>query len=408
MAKIKVLHTADIHIGIENYGYINPETGMNTRMEDFLRAFDIIINHAIDNDFDLVIFAGDAFKVQSPTSTHQREFAKRVYRLAEAKIPTILLAGNHDLSNRYGEATSMDVYGALKVDSVHVIERPKFLDINTKNGPVQILAIPYVSKSAMLTNEEYKMKTTEEVDRILIQKISDLIDTNILRADPEIPFIFTFHAGIDVAKLGAETSLVVGKTFTVPLSVVARKEFDYVALGHIHLHQVLTQYPPVVYSGSIERVDFGEEGQPKGFMVIELEKNNTTYEFVKLPSREFITFDIDIETQDPTQEIIDVIQKKDVTDAVVRVRYSIDNTTNHLIDDKKIRDALKDAFYYIVRPLILDKSERVRDPELNESIGLDPIQALEKYISLNTNLIDKKTDLVDRAKQIMEEEVEKV
>lgn len=406
MPKIKVLHTADIHIGIENYGYINPETGMNTRMEDFLRSFDIIINHAIDHAFDLVIFAGDAFKVQSPTSTHQREFAKRVYRLAEAKIPVILLAGNHDLSNRYGEATSMDVYGALNVGGVKVVERPQMFNIETKNGTVQVLAIPYVSKSGMLTNEEYKTKTSEEIDRILVEKINDLITKNISQSNPDLPFVFTFHAGIDVAKLGSETSLVVGKTFSVPLSVVARKEFDYVALGHIHLHQVLTQYPPVVYSGSIERVDFGEEGQSKGFMTIELEKNNTTYEFISLPAREFITFDIDIDNdKDPNEEIIKAIKKRDIKDAIIRVRYTIDTSLSNLIDDKKIREVLKEAFYYTVKPIILDKNERVRDPELNESVGLDPIQALEKYISLNSSLNEKKDLLVERAKHIMEAEV---
>lgn len=407
MEKIRVLHTADIHIGIENYGYINPETGMNTRMEDFLKAFDIIIDHAIDNDFDIVIFAGDAFKVQSPNATHQREFAKRVYRLANAKIQTVLLAGNHDLSNRYGEASSMDVYGALKLDNVVVVERPQFFELDTKRGTAQILAIPYVSKSAMLTNDEYKLKTTDEVDRILIQKISDLIDRKILESKPDLPFVFTFHAGIDVAKLGAETSLVVGKTFSVPLSVVARKEFDYVALGHIHLHQVLTQYPPVVYSGSIERVDFGEEGQDKGFMAIDLAKGNTNYQFIKLPSRNFVTIEVNIdENQDPNQEIINAIRKKDVKDAVVRLRYTIDNSNNHLVDDKKIRDEFKDTFYYMIKPVILDKSERIRDPELNESIGLDPIQALEKYISLNSNLSNKKEDLIERAKLIMAVEVE--
>ncbi len=402
MEKIRVLHTADIHIGIENYGHINPNTGLNTRMEDFLRAFDLIIDHAINNDFDIVIFAGDAFKVQSPNATHQREFAKRVYRLANANIQTILLAGNHDLSNRYGEATSMDVYGALNISNVKVIEKPQFFQVITKRGIAQILAIPYVSKSGMLTNEEYKMKTGDEVDRILIQRISDLMDNYILKSDPKLPFIFTFHAGIDAAKLGAETSLVVGKTFSVPLSIVARKEFDYVALGHIHLHQKLADYPPVVYSGSIERVDFGEEGQDKGFMTIALEKGNTTYQFNKLPSREFLTIDVEIDkNQEPNLEIIKEIKKHNVKDVVVRLRYTIDNENNHLVDDKQIRDELKDTFYYMIKPTILDKSERIRDPELNETVGLDPIQALEKYISLNINLIDKKDLLMDRAKLIM-------
>lgn len=403
MTKIKVLHTADIHIGIENYGYINPNTGLNTRMEDFLRSFDIIVNHAIDNDFDLVIFAGDAFKVQSPSSTQQREFAKRVYQLAKANIPTILLAGNHDLSNRYGEATSMDIYGALKIDNVYVIEKPQFLNINTKRGEVQIAAIPYISKSAMLTNEEYSMKTTEEVERILIGKISDLISSYIMKANKDLPLIFTFHTGIDQATLGAETDLMVGKTFSLPLAVVARKEFDYVALGHIHKHQILCQLPPVVYPGSIERVDFGEERDPKGFMVVELEKGNTTYEFIKLPARVFITIDVDVsESDNPTEEIIEAIRKKEIKDSVVRVRYTINANNTHLVDDKEIRKNLIGAFYYMIRPNVTDNTPRTRNPELNETISTDPIQSLERFLMLYPEIEEIKEDLITRAKQLME------
>jgi len=324
MSKIKALHTADIHIGMENYGYLNPNTGLNTRLEDFLKSFDIMVDYAIDNQIDIFIFAGDAFKTQSPTPTQHREFAKRIYRLSQANIPIVLLAGNHDLANRYGEATSVNIYETLSIDNVYVIERPKFELIKTKNGYVQILGIPYVSKSGFLTNEEYTGKSLEEIENILIKKIDSLIDGYIAKADKEIPLVLTFHAGIDRAIMGAERDLMIGKAFCVPLSVVNKKGLDYVALGHIHKHQILCQEPPVIYSGSIERVDFGEEVEDKGFVIVSLEKDNTSFEFIKLPARKFITIDAEIkENENPNEILVNTILKKDVKDAIVRLRYSI-------------------------------------------------------------------------------------
>ncbi|WP_200907442.1 metallophosphoesterase family protein, partial [Ardenticatena maritima] len=69
----RILHFSDLHIGTENYGRINPETGLSTRLEDFLRAFDFVVDYALENDVDLVLFTGDAFKNRDPSPTHQRE-----------------------------------------------------------------------------------------------------------------------------------------------------------------------------------------------------------------------------------------------------------------------------------------------------------------------------------------------
>jgi len=404
MSKIKALHTADIHIGMENYGYLNPNTGLNTRLEDFLKSFDVMVDYAIDNEIDIFIFAGDAFKTQSPTPTQHREFAKRIYRLAKANIPTVLLAGNHDLPNRYGEATSVNIYETLSIDNVYVMERPTFQVIKTKNGDVQVLGIPYVSKSGFLTNEEYSGKSLEEIENILLKKIDSLIDGYIAKADKEIPLVLTFHAGIDRAVMGAEKDLMIGKAFCVPLSVVAKKGIDYVALGHIHKYQVLCKEPPVIYSGSIERVDFGEEPENKGFVIINLEKNNTSFEFVKLPARKFITIDAEIkDNEDPNEIIIKTIAMKDVQDAIVRLRYSINTSLAGLVDDNKIKDALNGSFFHTINATILDNAFRMRDPNLNETISNSPITALEKYLVINEDLNSLKDDLLERANSLMSE-----
>src|SRR5512143_1227592 len=74
VTKINVLHFADIHIGMENYGHIDSGTGINSRVIDFLRRFDEVIDYGLSHDVDLVIFAGDAFKTRDPSPTLQREF----------------------------------------------------------------------------------------------------------------------------------------------------------------------------------------------------------------------------------------------------------------------------------------------------------------------------------------------
>ena len=72
------------------------------------------------------------------------------------------------------------------------------------------------------------------------------------------------------AKWGSERAVMLGHELTLGGGIVNRPELDYVALGHIHKHQCLTavnQHPPVVYPGSIERIDFGEFGNSRPFRV---------------------------------------------------------------------------------------------------------------------------------------------
>ena len=97
MNSIRLLHFADLHIGMENYGHLDPATGINGRVMDFLRRLSDVVDYALENEVDLAIFAGDAYKSRDPNSTYRRELARRIKRLADAGIPVVLLVGNHDL-----------------------------------------------------------------------------------------------------------------------------------------------------------------------------------------------------------------------------------------------------------------------------------------------------------------------
>ena len=55
---MKIIHFADLHIGVENYGTIDPETGLSSRLNDFLNVFDELVDYAIDQEIDFVILEG--------------------------------------------------------------------------------------------------------------------------------------------------------------------------------------------------------------------------------------------------------------------------------------------------------------------------------------------------------------
>ena len=110
---MRILHFADLHLGVETYGKTDPQTGLSTRLLDFLRALDELVDYAVAERVDLVLFCGDAYKSREPSQTHQREFARRIRRLVDAGIPVFLLVGNHDLPAAVSRATSLEIFDTL-------------------------------------------------------------------------------------------------------------------------------------------------------------------------------------------------------------------------------------------------------------------------------------------------------
>lgn len=140
---IKLLHFADAHIDMTNFGAHNPETGLPERVMDFLRSLDTIVQAAIDEEVDLVIFAGDAYKDRAPAPTFQREWGRRLMRLSKAGIPTILLTGNHDISPSQRKAHALQEFDTLAPDHIHVVSNLSLLTPADLEGlPIQVMAIP--------------------------------------------------------------------------------------------------------------------------------------------------------------------------------------------------------------------------------------------------------------------------
>ena len=358
---IKLLHFADLHLGVENYGRLDPSTGLSTRLGDFLGSFDSIVDYAIAHEVDLVLFCGDAYQTVRPSPTHQREFARRVRRLSEAAIPVLLLVGNHDLPLATGRAASTEIFSTLNVPHVTVADRISTHVVDTKSGPVQIVALPWPVRSQLLTRADVRDKTPDEAGEDLSEAIVELVNQEIEGLDPHLPAVLAAHVTVFGAEVAYATQagLFLGREVIIPNTLLSNPAFDYVALGHLHKHQVVRDTsPPVVYSGSLERIDFGEEKGEKGFVLVELEKGQAEFQFVPLAVRRFLTIEVEAKGMDPTAQVLEAIAAEDLEDKVVRLIVHTTAEKEPLLKEAEVFRALTDAFH--VAAVVKDVERQVR------------------------------------------------
>lgn len=392
---MKLLHFADAHIDMANYGRHDPATGLPLRVLDFLKSLDTIVDAAIDEKVDLVIFAGDAYKDRSPAPTFQREWGKRIVRLSQARIPTLLLVGNHDLSPAIGRAHAIQEFDTLQVPFVKVLDRPQFLKPNELwDLPVQVIAMPWISRSGLMANLEMSGEQPEEIYSNIESRISDLIEGWLADSDPSLPILLTAHASIEGAKFGGERLVMLGNDLVLSAGLVKNKKFNYVAMGHIHKPQnvngpgpdpddkTLYGHPPVIYPGSIERVDFGEAQEERYFVIAHIEaEKDTRVEWRKLTgTRPFIDCRASLRSGDDANKTLlaALPSQKKMDGAIVRLVVDYPREMDALIDEAALRKYTETAFefHFVKRPQM---ETRVRLPEDQSVSSLSPLELLDIY-----------------------------
>ncbi len=410
---MRILHFSDLHIGVENYGQTDPETGLSTRLADFLSSLDEVVEYALIEDVDLVLLAGDAYKGRDPSQTHQREFAKRLSRLSEASIPSFLLVGNHDLPNAVSRATAVEIFQTLQVPYLQVGSNLQNYTIPTKSGPLQILAVPWPRRSGILSREESRGLTIEEVRQAVQDRMTQAIYARAESLDPDVPAILTGHVTVNGATVGTERSMMLGQDHVLLAGDIGRPQVDYVALGHIHKHQILrNENPFMAYSGSLQRVDFSEEGDDKGFCVVDLDpaapqgKRLTDFDFHRLDARRFVTVDVTVPVgdTDPTSAVVRGIARKDVVGAVVRVRVTLPSEVEAQLRDSDIRDALSEAHY--IAAINRESPQEARRTRLDAESAKDlqPMEALRLYLESRGVEPERQEKMLRHAEELVERE----
>ena len=403
---IKLLHFADAHIDMAKYGRHDPQTGLPVRVLDFLKSLDTIIDAAIDEQVDLVLFAGDAYKDRNPAPTFQREWGKRIIRLSKAGIPTLLLVGNHDLSPALGRAHAIEEFATLEVPHVQVLDRPCFLKPADLEGlPLQVIAIPWISRSGLMAHLDIRVTDPAELYQALEAKLTDLLKVWLDETDPDLPTVLTAHASVQGALYGGERTVMLGRDLVLPGSLVKDPRLDYVALGHIHKPQDLNQnaHPPVVYPGSIERVDFGEIGDDKFYVLAQVERGRTQVEWRQLTDiRPFVDRYVQLETQeDINAHILEALPPPEqLNDAIVRLTIEYPLEWEAIIDEAALREHTAAAFEFhlIKRP---QRETRIRLPDDQLAGSLTPLELLDIYWRARHTESHERQTLTQLAKDII-------
>jgi DNA repair protein SbcD/Mre11 len=409
---IKFFHTADSHFGVENYGKVDSKTGLHSRFLDFSKSFQSCVDQAIKNDIDFFLFCGDAYKTAYPTPTQQKYFIQSLMKLQQAKIPVVLIVGNHDHPLGFGKTHALDIFSSILLEGAIVFSKPATVKLETKNGPIQIVGIPWPTRQNLINKEEHHLKNSREITNYISKKVAQIVSSLASTLDQEIPSILAGHLSVSSGMFsGSEKCSILGNDPVLLPSQIALKPFDYIALGHLHRHQVLNKnsYPKIVYSGSTERIDFGERQEEKGFckVIIDTKKSwgnskRCLHEFIKLHSRQMIQIDIKLERgNDQTDQIIQEINKRDIENSILKIIYHVPIGAQNLVEVCKVQRACSKAHYIASITPIIPTNRNPQRVKVQSSMKFEEIVA--KFLDSKENIDNKrKKNLQDKAHELYE------
>jgi len=403
---IRFIHTADIHFGMENYGRVDAKTGIHSRLLDFERALNACIDRALAESVDFFLFSGDAYKTTNPSPTQQKLLLNCFLRLHKAGIPMVIIVGNHDNPLSFGKAHTLDIFGDLPLDGFHVIAKPTSFVLLTKSGPIQIVGIPWPTRNNVAVANKHLIKSTSEIASYLSQAVGTIVQSFAQALDPAMPAVLAGHLTVSSGIFsGSEKRAIYGNDPVLLPSQLAIPPFDYVALGHLHRNQNLNPngYPPLVYAGSIERVDFGERKEDKGYCLVQIpEKNKATYEFIKSPMRPFIQIEVELQsTGDQTQQIIDAINKHDINDAIVKILYHVPDDKKDMVNIHAIQKTCAFAMHLV--GIIPIRKVVTREKRATLKVDMDIATLLGSYFEAKAEWRDKKEVLINKTLELLEE-----
>jgi len=376
--KFKFAHIADIHIG--SYQGKVEVGGLNSRFLDFVKTFHESIGRAISDSVDFCIIAGDIFKSKTPTPEEVNEFAKGIMSLMKAKIPTVVVLGNHDLFLADNRTHSIGVLQTLLQNEENFIisREPEVVRLKTKSGEVQVQTMPYPIRSVL------KLEKNEDVAKYVEDKTNELYSS----LDKKIPSIYVGHFTLSDAKVGDEKRYV--DQFSEPvinIGIFRGKKYAYVAMGHIHKFQELMKDPIVVYAGSNNRVDFNEASEKKGFVMVTVEDGETKYEFIKVQARKFSDLKYNLEKEeDPTAIVLGDIESKsgEIKDSIVRIEVILSEESYIKYNSSAVAQKLGELSYWIHGSCIpVVRKKNLSRESLGFSESMDELQALKHFASVN-------------------------
>lgn len=335
---IRLAHVADLHLGSGYHLGDEDRGGVNSRLRDFRDAWVRSCEQMVAERVDLVLFAGDAFRDSKPTPTEQQAFRDGLDVLCDAQIPMVACVGNHDLPRSTGRTHALQIFDGYRI-CVTVVDRPQIVYIPHGDDGIPVACLPWFSRAWLAAgNPTFDRLTMDEQNAYIVDL--SLAVLRKLGAEAEVAAgplgsVLLAHGSIAGSVVGAEGSTAFFREPVLPLSELRGLPFAAQCWGHLHRAQKLSDAPSIAYSGSIERTDFNEAAEDKGWNIVDIGPEFVTVDHVSSSPRTFI----DLDLPDPT-EWESAVDNIDASGAIVRVTYEATPEIARTIDHAAIRRAL--------------------------------------------------------------------
>lgn len=405
---MRVAFVSDLHFVYANYGKVDPDTGIQSRYLDWQRTWGYVVDKVVEKRCDALVIAGDIFRSNRPHPLEISSFVQGMKRLWATRIPAVIVAGNHD-QDADGRSPALELLDAFGVPFLHIYTRPGILELQTPNGILQIAALPWPSRAQLLAKTEKNMAAAE-INTLLADKLVQIIRAMGMERRPDTPSVLVGHLSVGGAITSSEQILAMVDEALVPMATIVEAGFDAVCLGHIHKAQVLRQAAPwVAYGGSIERVDFGEEKEDKGFWILDIIPGNVEAYFEKVPCRKFITIQCDltgkesVKVEDALTAAIEAASKDGrLQDAVTRIKYRATTEQAVFIKAESLSEMLYATGVFYVAGIFgdVEREERARVEEIKEGLGV--LDALKLYLENQGTEDEKIPGIIERAEELLQ------
>lgn len=339
MVKLRIIHTADSHLGFSRYTKLSPTTNINQREQDTNDAFERVVDRVVAVRPNLFIHAGDLFDKPRPSNQAIAFALEQFRRVSDAKVPTVLIAGNHDTPRMSETAHLFQIFESLPY--VHAIYKERlFQDFVTSE--IFVSAIPHIVDATKLKAIKSKWRINPH-------------------APVNVAVLHTSLLEIQSAEGGGLGGMRNEMKFSADDLL---PEFDYIALGHIHSYGQIM--PNAYYAGSTEYFSFNEEGTAKGYIEvsIELDEKNKMISKgivqVKTPCRVIQTVpDMDLtdtkEDEDPTELILHHITQNCPLslNKICRMKVKLNQREYDRLKFNQIKSQTKDAIHFEIKYLVI-------------------------------------------------------
>ena len=374
---------SDIHLGRYKYGKM--QGPVDTRTLDILDNIQIAFDYADKHNIKTIAALGDFYHTKRPAQVFRRMLVSKFEWALNKGIKLYLMLGNHDQGKTHGHDLVELVELSKQIENLVVIEKP---DVFSTDDSL-LCFLPHVNAFDLNI-------PIEDFHNYVMNKIKEL--TKIASQSTKKYKFFFAHFGTDksLAGKGFDMGSDENSNRVVPLSIFDPLVWTHVYLGDIHKQQEMNSICRHV--GSIAKVDFGEEGEKKGFYHVTDDKD----EFIEVNDREFKTLFVDLTNnyRESMSTFCESVQEFDLSKSITRLKISINEDDLKLINFSGIEDYLKENSWNYVGKLIHEIRKDQEEIRLSENQELNYVTMFRDYVD-HLKLSELKDEIIKSGETIL-------